>query len=337
MSASVFQIPQGLASPESNVAYVVNGQGLIECLNLSNGQVEAQTTFPAYPLVVDRGAIIGWRPGSSPNSLVVFSADQQGDVLLPTWETSITLPDWVDMNPTDPTRFAIAAALEDEQVAITWEAHTRYEGGAPPSPEVELASTHDERRTIYLHRETGAQIASEPSVPEATPSTPSLPELPPGQQPMPYRSQAAWSTQPWTVGSTEAFLVRTTDPPGVSLIRRESNHPQGETAMPLTDNPAAIAVVTLDGHFILMREPEAEDSPWLMFSAETGERVASVPLNEEVESAAVVGEGVIYSVAETTSGTQRRYLRYWDLNRSELSWSHLLSEQTLSKPPPLPM
>jgi hypothetical protein len=337
MSASVFQIPQGLAIPASNVAYVVNGQGLIECLNLGNGQVAAQTTFSAYPLVVDQGAIIGWRPGSSPNSLVVFSATQQGDVLQPTWETTIALPDWVEIDPTDPTRFAVAAALEDGQLAVTWEAHARYEGGAPPSLEVESASTHDERRTVYLHRETGAQIASEPSAPEAEASAPSLPELPPGQQPMPYRSQAAWSTQPWTVGSTEAFLVRTTEPPGVSLIRRTSTHPQGGSAISLTNDPSAIAVVTLDGQFVLIREPAAEDPSWLLFSAETGEQVASVPLNQDVESAAVVGEGIMYVVAETAGGTQRQYLRFWDLERSELRWSHLLSEQTLSKPPPLPM
>ena len=335
METSVLQIPQGLANPERNVAYIVDAQGFISCLNLESGQIEARTDFPASPLTLDRGTVIGWRrTPDEPDAVRVFAATRQGNALRPKWEASLILPDWVEAGSADPTRFALEGRIEDGLVFVTWEAHARYPGGAPPPSGIEAASTRDERRSIRLNAETGAKVGAEQTE-AAQRLTQDLPALLPNQRIVPYRSGASWLTNSWRVGPVEAFLATTTETPGVVLVRRDSSGAESPPEIRLTSDSAAVAAVTLDGRFIFIHEPGGEAPSWHLFSAETGERITRLPFDPGTEGVAVVNDLVLYLVVEETAMTHRRTLRCRNLRSADVMWSHLLREQARSTPPPL--
>ena len=148
---SALRIPHGIADPEGNVAYVVGPQGHIHCLDLGNGEVLARTDFPGSPLTIDRGAFIGWRPApDQPNAVRLFAAVRQGNVLRLKWEETLQLPDWVEIGSLEPNRFTLEAAIQSRLVVVTWEAHSRYRGGAPPPPQVEEAETRGEAEIPFL-------------------------------------------------------------------------------------------------------------------------------------------------------------------------------------------
>jgi hypothetical protein len=333
---SALRIPHGIADPEGNVAYVVGPEGLIHCLELGSGEILARTDFPASPLTIDRGTLIGWRPApGQPNAVRLFAAVRQGNVLRMKWEKTLYLPDWVEVDSLEANRFTLEATIESKLVVVTWEAHSRYRGGAPPPPQVEEAATHEERRTVRLDPETGAAVGQERTEPALSLEEQVLPEVPPTMRIVPYRSGTSWVTQSWRVGSADAFLARTVKEPGIVLVRHDPAGAAGPSEIRLTNDPAAEAAVTPDGRMVFIHEPGGDAPAWHVFSAETGDRITRLPFDPGTEGVAVVNDQVLYLVVKDRGGTRRRSLRSRNLQTGEAMWSFLLSEETLRAPPPL--
>ncbi len=333
---SAFQIPHGLADPAGDVVYVVGPQGLIHCLDPGSGEVLVRTEFPGSPLTIDRGVLFGWTPASDrPKAVRLFAAVRQGDVLRPKWEKALQLPDWVEVASPEPNRFRLDAEIQGRLVVVTWEAHSRYRGAAPPPPQVEEAATHDERRTVRLDPETGAAVGQEQAELIQSPEQ-ALPEVPPTRRIMPYRSGTSWFTRSWRVGSADVFLARTADEPGIVLVRRNSSGATGPGEIRLTSDPAASAAVTPDGSLVFIHEPGGDAPAWYVFSAETGERITRLPFDSGTEGVAVVNNRVLYLVVEDLGTTRRWSLRCRNLDTGEALWSHLLGEESVTLPPPLP-
>lgn len=336
VNSSTLQIPCGLADPEREVAYVVGSEGLIHCLDLGSGAVQARTNFAGSPLTIDSGTLIAWTPTHhGPNTIRLLAAVRQGDLLSPKWEQAVQLPQWVEIGSPEPGGFKLEAEIRRPLVVVTWEAHSRYRGGAPPPAQVEEEEKHDERRTIRFDLETGASIGEESAEPASSPE-PGLPELPPDKRIVPYRSGASWLTRPWRVGSADVFLARATEEPGIVLIRRYSCGEGGLREIRLTTDPAAAAAVTPDGRFIFIRETGGDPSAWHVFSADSGERVTTLPFDAGTEAVAVVKDWVLYLVVETIGTTLRQSLRCRHLHEGEEMWSHLLSEEARKLPSPPP-
>lgn len=332
---STLTIPSGIADPERDIAYVVGPQGLIHCLDLGTGEIQARTDFPGTPLAIDRGTLIGWRPmPGQPNAVRLFAAVRKGDVLHPKWQETLQLPDWVKVDSLEPNGFTLDATIRSGLIVVTWEAHSRYRGGAPPPPKVEEAETHDERRTVRLDPETGAIVGQERTELELSPDR-ALPEVPPTRRIVPYRSGTSWVTRSWRVGSADAFLVRTAEEPGIVLVRHDSASAADLGEIRLTNAPVAEAAVTPDGRLVFIREAGGDGPAWHVFSAETGERITSLPFDPGTEEVAVVNDRVLYLVVEDRGMTRRRSLRCRNLHTAELMWSHRLAEETRKAPPPL--
>lgn len=329
------QIPYGLADVEGGTIYVEGPDGYLECLDMESGKLLARTEFPARLLAVREGRIIAWRPGTpQPNALVVFAAQPREGTLSPIWQRPLELPDWVDTQSSEPERFTLTADADDEFV-ITWEAHSRYQGGPPPPPQIEEAHTHDERRTVRLDAETVAAVGQERAEKVAVPEQ-ALPELPPNRYIVPYRSGTSWRTQSWRSGSADAFLVRAAEEPGIVLVRRDADGAAGLSEIRLTSDPAAEAAVAPDGSLVFIHEPGGDPPAWHVFSAETGEQISRLPFDSGTEGVAVVNDQVLYLVVEDLGTKRRRSLRCRNLHSAEEMWSHLLGEVSLRPPPPPP-
>jgi hypothetical protein len=333
---SALKIPHGIADPEENVAYVVGPEGFITCLALESGKSLGRTDFPASPLTIYGGMLIGWRPApDQPNAVRLFAAARKGKGLHLKWKEALELPGWVEVGSLEPGQFTLGATIEGKRVVATWEAHSRYRGGAPPPAQVEDAASHDERRTVRLDPETGAAVEQERAEPAPSLEEQVLPEMPPTMRIVPYRSGTSWVTRSWRVGSADAFLARTAKEPGIVLVRRDPAGAARGSEIRLTDDPAAEAAVTPDGRMIFVHEPGGDAPAWHVFSAETGDRITRLPFDPGTEGVAVVNDQVLYEVVEDRGGTRRRTLRSRNLQTGEAMWSFLLGEETLRAPPPL--
>lgn len=333
---TVVQVPYGCADPEWRAAYIVGPQGKIHLLDLTSGETKARTEFAGTPLTIDDGVLIGWTPAPDQrNALRLFALVQEGDVLRPKWEAELELPDWVETGSSEPNEFVLQAEIENERVTVSWEAHARYRGGAPPPRQVEEAATHDERRTLHLDRQTGRLVGKE-HVEAAPGPQQALPEMTPDRKIVSYHSGTSRLTRPWPAGSAKSFLVRTGKQPGMVLVRESPGRTTGPVEIRLTDDPAAEAAVTPDGSLIFIHEPAGGGPAWHVFSAETGERITSLPFDVGTRGAAVVNERVLYLVVEDRGTTERWSLRCRNLHTTELLWSYVLKEDVRSKAPPLP-
>lgn len=330
---TTLQIPNGVANPDLDVACVTGPQGFIHCLDLATGEDLAQTDFPATPLTIDGDTLIGWTPAAGdPQRADLFAAVPQGDILQIKWREPLQLPNWVAVDSIEEDDFSIAAGIQEQQLAVTWEAHSRYEGGAYPPAFVESASSHDEQRTITLNPETGEETA--PDLVEMAPiGEAKLPQIPSTKRVVPYQSGAKWETQPWHYGSADLLLVRDANEPGILLLRREDGAHEAQEIR-LTSDPNAVAAVTPDGSHIFIQQPGAKTPSWPVFLT-TGEQVAELPFEPGAGSVAVVNERVLYDVTDQSDGILRRTLFSRDMQTAEPLWSFLLSEELPQAPPSL--
>lgn len=331
---SILRIPYGIADSKDFIAYIVGPQGIIQCLNLQDGEIVARTDFPGFPLTIDRGTLVGWmRVPEQSGAIRLFAAIRQGSVLELKWKEEIQLPDWVEVDSPNSDGFTIDAAVENGMVVVTWEAHSRYRGAAPPPPHVEEAETHDMRGTASLDSETGTIVDRE-QVQMAPAPTPTLPELPPRRQILPYRSNTSWETRMWRVGSSYVCLAREVGGPGILLVRY-SQGADGPVEIRLTDHPSVEAAVTPDGSTIFIHEIGGDEPTWHAFAADTGEQIASIPFDPGTQGVALVSDLVLYLVVEDLGMTRRRWLRCRNLHTSEAMWSHLLAKEEKRAPPRL--
>jgi hypothetical protein len=332
-SRSTLQIPSGFASSDEDIGYVVGLRGFIYCLNLASGDVLAQTDFSATPLTLYRDMLIGWALEAHGSQMIaIFALVRSENVLWVRWQQPLQLPDWVEVDSIEADAFSIFAEVQDQLLAVTWEARSLYAGGAYPPASVESAAANHERRTIIMEPESGEKTAPPPIPMSPTIEDRAL-ELEPTKRVVPYRSGAGWETRSWRTGSADLLLVREVDAPGILLHRLEQDTDASEDIR-LSSDPGAIAAVTPDGEHIFIHEPVKAELPWKLFSA-TGERLARLPLEPGAESVAVVNERVLYVVSEESEGLQRKTMRCRELPTGKTLWSFRLSEEALTAPPPL--
>jgi hypothetical protein len=339
------RIPLGVTGEDGRIGCVEVQRGLLQCLDLRTGQPLARSDFPCRPLLIDGGELVAWTPDpNAPNRLRPFAVEPGGGAFAPRWFEAVSLPDWVDTNREEPERFRLEAAVEGGRLLLDWEAHSRYEGGAPPPPEVIAAYQKDAAGRVEIDRATGAVVASRPlDPPSRERDLLALSDLVQSLPMVPYRSGTEWRNAPWPVGEREALLLRSDDAtrPGLRLRVQDPTH--GEAVDHWLGGATDRApVVATDGRFLLLGPPVAAPAAdWQVFSAETGAPVARMPLGQDVAAAAVIGGEVLALVEEESpdpgGGLRRqRTLEARDLATGAVLWSFPLADEPLLPPPPPP-
>lgn len=332
----VSKIPFGVADSRGRLGFVKGPQGLIYALDLQNGEEQARSIFPAIPLTIYDDSLIGWRPDLDvANAVGLFAAEILEETLRLSWEQNLDLPSWVRVSTTELDFFRLLANIKGKELIISWEAHSRYPGGAPPPLEVEAAEVRDARGVVYVDPASGnvLRVERHDQIPE---SEPALPALPANRYFVPYLQNEAWETQPWLIQEQDAYLTRTAGKPGFQLIRREIDRDENQIEIHLTNDPNAFAAVTPDGSFIFIHEPERGSSSWQVYLVKTGEIVAKLPYEPGTQSVSVLGEQVLYSVTQDLGTTQIRTLRCRNLHSGKLIWSFKIDEDFSKSPPPPP-
>jgi len=241
----------------------------------------------------------------------------------------------VELDSPEPEWFSLGAELQDEELLVTWMARSRYSGGAPPPPGVEAAEERDASAVVHIDPNNGTILREEPEA--LTPKVErGLPQLPPNQRIVPYLRGEAWATQPWSINSEEAFLVRNTGEAGLWLVRREPGDAAGAVETRLTADPKAAAAVTPDGAFVFIHEPGSEPPAWIIYSVKTSEQLSKLPYEPGTGRVAVVKDKVLYLMSEEVGASLRSSLRCREMLTGKALWSFTLAEETTTMAPPPP-
>lgn len=114
------------------MGYISNAANGIDAINLLAGESIWRTDIASKPLIVYMSRLVALRQISKRGNLFQITAldlNAEGSLVLKS--EPVALPDWVDINGNDDD-FALEVFLDQGVLALNWEAHLRYEGGAPP-------------------------------------------------------------------------------------------------------------------------------------------------------------------------------------------------------------
>jgi hypothetical protein len=130
--------------------------------------------------------------------------------------------------------------------------------------------------------------------------------------------------EPWFAGGVVTRLVWDTDDGYQKLSLETIDRSTGaiRAAVDLARGRGLVAQVTPDGCYLLVHsEPQTtEDDPWSVFSARTGERVATLPHEADATSPAILRDRLFYLVEQRGSGAPTRTLRARELDAGGLVW-----------------
>ena len=333
-ASSTPRIPCGIVDPEAKIAYVKGRDGRITGIALETGELLARTEFAAMPLAYGEGRLICWSHlPQRPNEVRLHAVVRQGRELIPQWEQTLTLPEWVEVNSPEPDSFQLEVAVDKQRVTAAWEAHSRYRGGAPPPIDVEQAAMRDECHTQHLDLNNGTLIGKALIEPVPTPER-MPPKLRPDRRIVPYHAGTSWETQSWRCGAVHACLIKAVDRPGILLLHQDAAGAEAEIR--LTDDPQATAAITLDGGLIFIHEPGETGPVWQVFATATGKHLARLGFDPGTDGIAVIDDRILYVVREDIQGMRRRTLECRGFPSGEAMWSFVLAEEAVKAPPPLP-
>ena len=324
------QIPYGLVDSESDIAFIGSGYGGIDVLDLQDGQLLAHSDTLLIPVLMDEGAMVAVATETTGNFLHIAKTRFASGVFEILWRTEIQLPLSVSIVVGDTTLFSLVAALHDGQIDLSWEVHSRYAGGAPPSERIEAEAVYDIYGVIHLDRSNGELLAQRSSsVSNMTP-----PDLDPGERVMPYRYHGSWVTSTWqnTANSARQWLLKSEA--GIrAVVQIDSNKKYFDVA----NDSSAQTIVTATGEQILLCEPQRQMDLWRVLDAGSGTEIGALELQAGVKDAAVIdGNRLLYLVQEN-EGNHRQWLRCQGFGQNVPLWSYLITEQELrAQPPPLP-
>ncbi len=316
--------PRGVADLEGRFGYVATTDG-IDRVDLQTGGLVWSSRVAGRPLIVlgERLAVVSG-DGDMIDFRIVLLETRDG---APCQET-----DWIDASdwgglPVDD----LEVTARQQDLVLAWRARGRYKGGAPPPPAVESASRFDAWIEIRIDLERGQATISEASRPSSPPDTRV------GMLSLPYWRRATWHTEPWRADHRLLALVAE----GAEVLLEIRDGVSGErlqrAALPVPGQAAFS--VSPDGRYLFAR-PESdgkgssEEIPWWIFSAGTGEFLATLAFEEGTRSECVLDRRVFYVVERSAAPPLQVTLKGRAFS-GETLWERPLGQPAAARPGPL--
>lgn len=332
--------PRGVADPGGQRGFMADAAGGILAIDLHAGAVLWSTTAASRPLVVVGERLVAQRlVDDRLNTLRIALLDvtRRGQLVL--ISDPVVFPEWVSVTTSTEESFAFSVRVEQDQLYLEWEAHARYRGGAAPTARILQQAARDAQGLAVLNLESGEvrMLTSEERA------------IRQRQQTAQTTAAPGWtvrdpSAEPWVAGKKRALLVWEEMDGELSLRLATWDPPNGEVrTVELARGRGLVARPIPDGrHIFVHREPVvAQPSAWWVFSAETGERVTTLPYEPGAQSPCVLGARVYYLVEGPVAGsptgqvTRRCTLKARELATTRLLWELPLPEQNIVKAPRL--
>jgi hypothetical protein len=318
--------PGGVADPDLRAGYVGDTTGIVS-VALSHGQQLWRTTRVDRPLISDgvrvAAASLG---GEGANTLVVVVLDarQGGDPKVVS--DPVVLPAWAAPVMPGGEGFRVSARVDGDSLRLDWVARAAYQGGAPPPAYVERETSRSAAGAVRVDLASGA-ISPLPAEEAAS----DAPRPPLGRDDL---------ADPWQAGSVMARLEWEVDGRGQVLILEIGGAAEDEPvkSVELARGEGLVADITPNGLHVLVHaeaQPGDAQGDWLVFSARTGERVATLEHDNGAHSPAILQEHAFYLVDRAEDGTTARTLRARALADGALAWElPLATEERTAAPRP---
>lgn len=331
-------IPHGIAGIKGNLG-CIKVQGGIDCLSLNTGELFFHLGMDSKSLFISEKEIIGWMPEpDTPNALRLFELQIEKGPGSLQFLATVTFPDWVEVCNPKPGTFKIEAILEQEQLALNWEAHSRYTGGAPPQ-EMYGKYSGDASGIVRVDMLKGTIISSDYRELELEPDM-SVRQLIREFPMTPFKQGNSWYNQPWIVDDNEYLLLREDleGQSGLYVMKRDPGNKRESDRFRLSDFPISEPVLSLDGHFVFAVSHQGKGKikgtvEWEVFSVASGKRMAVIAIEEGWETVSIVGSQLFYTVDEVTLSpgsrkqTRTRSLKAITFPGGVFRWSRVMLEQ----------
>ena len=339
-------LPRGVADPGGRTGYVTNAAGGIDALDLLTGEQLWSTAVGSRPLALVGNRLAAQRPRQEKTNaleIVVLDVTQQGTLVL--ISDPVVFPEWVSVAPATEESFTYRIFIDDHHLLLDWHARGRYQGGAAPPPQILAQATQDATGTARIHLETG-QVEMLPHTPHAAA------HLPEGLQHVtsrPYLAGSSWQTEAWIASKKlSAFVSKESEGrEALYLMTWDVSTGQAHEPILLVTGKALVPYVTPEGRYLFIH-PEvppapqpAENQAWWVFSAETGQPLATLSYEPGAQEACVVGARVYYLVEGPSpplasgGAVLPRTLKARELASDQVLWERPLQGRRVSKPPPL--
>lgn len=325
-------LPAGVAAPDQQIGYVGGIAGAIEALDLHTGESLWRAELAARPVLVFENLLVVLSPvEGKANALKLIEIDRNNEGELVRESDALVFPDWVRVTITPDLFFSYEVSLDGSDLILEWEAHARYQGGAPPSAQIQAQATHDTAGAARFNLQTG-EVRELPNRHEKKI------ELPPGlleANLFSYQRGASsfWHTEPWSFDGRFAVLI------GEVVEDRQTLKLQtwdgtGEIAPPLTllTGQALVSYVTPDGLYLFIHSELPSDKPdWWLFSVTTGKLLTVLEYEEVTREACVLNSQVYYLVEDAPSvprqadETLRSTIKAVEVASGSVIWERLLS------------
>ena len=142
--------PGGVADFETRSGFVGDMIGAVHALNIDTGEVLWRTDVCARPLaILGNGVLALQNSGSTQNELMIITLDKTTGVKQQK-ELTLAFPEWVSATVEPSDSFNYEVEIEESKLQLTWEAHQRYRGGAPP-PDYLLTQLSQAGETMQIN------------------------------------------------------------------------------------------------------------------------------------------------------------------------------------------
>jgi hypothetical protein len=243
------------------------------------------------------------------------------------------LPEWVPVSTEANGSFSLRLRGEGDTVVIEWEAHARYSGGAGPPAFVRAQAHQETTGGVVVDLASGhVRMLSGHTV--VTPDSRSRP---------PCWVERDPAAEPWVAGMKRVALVWSEADGELSVGLASVDMTTGESqTMELTRGRALVARVTADGKYVFVHSDirPGGDTPWRVYSGNTGEHVANLTYDPGARWPTVLDQRVYYVVetAETADNGKeatRISLKARELATDRLAWELVLATIWSARPPPM--
>lgn len=321
--------PAGVADREAAAGYVADG-GAIVAVDLDDGQVSWRTDQARRPLIVVGEHLVAIRASDdSPNELrvVVLDVARQGEPILTS--APLVFPEWLSTAPKERASFWCAGRVDRGRLLLEWKAQARYRGGAAPSDEIRGEAERDAGGLLEVDLESGAvaPVVSRDESPRSQPPAVRRPPL-----------TSDDLGEPWLAGDKVAGMIWEGDAEQTLLLEtRDRSTGEADAVVELARGTGLVARVALDGRHVFVHEEQrpAEHRSWWVFSAQTGQRVATLSFEGGSYCPVVLGERAYYLVERDEDAVRVPKLRARELASDRLAWELPLGQRRTARAPPL--
>jgi hypothetical protein len=291
--------PLGVAEPDRGTGFVASPRGGVLAIELQNGRINwhAYEGTTHRPLIATGPSLATLEiDPQRANLLRILVLDAGRSGAVRLASDPVELPDWIRVSTV-----RVNVRLRDQEMLILrWSAQSNYAGGAPPPDHVLRETRRDAAGTLRIDLTTGATVHNEGTTNDA--DVASSPDL----------------SVEMVSGVQHVYLLT-------------SNGKR----LKLLEGKALVMHVSYDWRHVFAHEDRPEPTPWWIFSAETGDRIARVTHEAGARGPCIVVGRVYYLLdGPMLPGAQALSLAARELTTDRLLWEISLPGRPIAKAPP---